>query len=98
MSSIRREMVTDSSRSRQSFRTGTPVQEMAESRLRQNGWLMVRELSCQFRDGVLILRGRLPTDYLKQLAQTAVADLQGVRQIVNEIDVVSSTPRRSWQM
>ena len=39
-------------------------------------------------DGVLTLRGCLPTYYLKQVAQTSVAGLEGVERIVNLIQVV----------
>lgn len=43
-------------------------------------------------DGVLFLRGRLPTYHLKQLAQEAVVGLAGVRCINNQIQV--ETPIR----
>jgi hypothetical protein len=33
---------------------------------------------------VLFLRGPLPTFYLKQLAQEAVARVEGISQVVNE--------------
>jgi osmotically-inducible protein OsmY len=39
------------------------------------------------RDGVLRLRGHLPSHYLKQIALAAVAEVEGVRTIVNEIEV-----------
>jgi hypothetical protein len=37
---------------------------------------------------VLVLRGRLPTYYLKQVAQEAVAHLEGVQGVENQIQVV----------
>jgi osmotically-inducible protein OsmY len=37
---------------------------------------------------VLRLRGRLSTYYQKQLAQEAVKNLEGVAQILNDIEVV----------
>ena len=43
---------------------------------------------CEFDGEQLFLRGQVPTFYFKQLAQEAVADLDGVQQIVNEIEVV----------
>ena len=36
----------------------------------------------------LYLRGQVPTFYLKQLAKTAVSGLDGVSQVVNEIEVL----------
>lgn len=38
----------------------------------------------------LVVRGRVPTFYLKQMAQTVLRDLDGVRWIDNQIEVVAS--------
>jgi osmotically-inducible protein OsmY len=48
-------------------------------------------VSCDCRQGVLFLRGPLPTFYLKQLAQEAVARVEGILQVVNET-VVDASP------
>jgi osmotically-inducible protein OsmY len=63
--------------------------EAAERRLRQQPYLALREVSCACRDGVLTLRGHLPSYYLKQLAQEAVADTPGVGRVENQIDVTA---------
>ena len=63
------------------------VADLAESRLRRNGYLCLSNISCQYDDGVMLLRGHVPTYYLKQLAQEVVAEVEGVSKIVNEIDV-----------
>jgi osmotically-inducible protein OsmY len=47
------------------------------------------------RDGVLRLRGDLPSHYLKQIALAAVAEVEGVRAIVNEIEV-RRPPADGW--
>jgi osmotically-inducible protein OsmY len=60
----------------------------AESRLRCNSYLALKNVTCEAREGALVLRGCLPSYYLKQMAQTAVAQVQGARRIVNEIEVV----------
>jgi hypothetical protein len=49
-----------------------------------------REINCEYREGVLILRGRLPTFYLKQVLQSILKDLLGVRRVDNRVDVVSA--------
>ena len=67
--------------------------EGAETRLRANPYLALKNVSCEYEQGVLTLRGCLPTYYLKQMAQTAMDRLDGVDQVVNEIEVLSS-PRR----
>ena len=43
----------------------------------------------QQRGRMLVLSGRLPTFYLKQLVQEAVRHLPGVESVRNDIDVVS---------
>lgn len=62
----------------------------AEVRLRSNSYLALKNVSCEYHEGVLTLRGCLPTYYLKQMAQTAVARLDGVKRIVNEIEVIAA--------
>jgi hypothetical protein len=44
----------------------------------------------EFQENVLIVRGRVPTFYLKQLLQTVLKDVDGVSGIDNRVDVVSS--------
>lgn len=39
-------------------------------------------------DGTIVLHGRLPSYYLKQLLQTALRDLDGVVEIDNQVEVL----------
>ncbi len=48
-----------------------------------------REIRCDYCDGVLILRGRLPTFYLKQVLQSILNGLPEIERIENRVDVVS---------
>jgi osmotically-inducible protein OsmY len=48
----------------------------------------MQRLWCEFENGRLVLHGQVPSFYFKQLAQEAVANLDGVRQVVNEIEVI----------
>ena len=50
-----------------------------------------RNIECDFAKGVLTLRGRVPTFYLKQVLQARLTDLDGVVEIHNQVDVVSSS-------
>ena len=68
---------------------GQGVVEGAETRLRGNPYLALTNVTCEYHDGVLTLRGGLPTYYLKQRAQEAVGLPGGVR-VVNEIEVLPS--------
>jgi osmotically-inducible protein OsmY len=66
------------------------VKERAESCLGANPYLALRSVCCDYREGVLVLRGCLPSYHLKQVAQKAVARLEGVGRIDNQIQVVTS--------
>ena len=65
------------------------VEMKAGARLRQAPYAALRQVSCRLRDGVLTLRGRVPSYYLKQTAQALLISLDDVLQINNELDVVS---------
>jgi len=67
--------------------------EWAESLLRSNSYLALKNISCVFEVGILTLRGCLPSYYLKQIAQETLAPLEGLAQIDNQIAVVASGPR-----
>jgi osmotically-inducible protein OsmY len=66
------------------------VTERAEVRLRGHCHRALRDIFCHYHDGVLTLRGRLPTYYLKQRAQEAVAGIGGVERVANEIEVAAA--------
>jgi hypothetical protein len=66
------------------------IAEGAESCLRSNSYLALKNVSCEYCEGVLTLRGCLPSYYLKQMAQTAVARLDGVLRIDNQIEVIAA--------
>ncbi len=72
---------------------GLAVADHARSQLLRNPYLALRNIHCDFREGVLTLIGCLPTYHLKQVAQTAVAALDGVERIVNAIEVLPATAR-----
>ena len=61
----------------------------AEERLRQSLYSGLQDISCECDEaGVLFLRGQVPTFFEKQLAQEAVLRLEGVAQVINQIEVV----------
>jgi hypothetical protein len=74
------------------------VTEIVEKRLRESMYIALRTVSCHFQDGLLTFRGIVPTFYLKQVIFSLVEDLEGIKGINDEIDVVnprglSSVPR-----
>jgi hypothetical protein len=62
---------------------------VAERALRSGPYPALKKLSCDCQGGVLVLRGCLPTYYLKQIAQEVVAQqLKGAGRLDNQIQVV----------
>jgi osmotically-inducible protein OsmY len=51
--------------------------------------MALRKVTSEYLGGVLVLRGCLPSYYLKQVAQEVVAHLEGVERIENQIEVVT---------
>jgi osmotically-inducible protein OsmY len=64
------------------------IAETAKRRILHRPHLTQQRLWCEFNEGQLYLRGQVPSFYLKQLAQEAVVGIEGVRQVVNDIEVV----------
>ena len=66
------------------------IAEIAEARFRESSRMALRSICCKAERGVLVLEGQLSTFFQKQLAQEIVANIEGVEQVVNQIEVVSS--------
>jgi len=67
------------------------VRQLAEATLRASGHHFLKGVACEFHEGVLVLRGRVPSYYLKQVAQTVVRQIDGVIQIDNRLEVRSES-------
>jgi osmotically-inducible protein OsmY len=69
------------------------VKQLARRRLSENCpyALYFRNVSIEVKGDRLTLHGRLPSFYMKQMLQTMLKDLDGVKKIDNRVDVVSST-------
>lgn len=66
----------------------SPAEAAAERRLRQSCYPPLRHVSCELREGVLTLRGRLPHHSLRRVAQEIVRPLEGVLEIDNRLEVL----------
>ena len=64
------------------------IAQKAENCLRR---IVVDGGRCEFASGVLVLRGWSRSYYDKQTAQEAVKHIDGVVQVVNEIEVVAES-------
>ena len=63
------------------------VTSQCEALLRASAYLSLRKLSCEYHEGVLTIRGQVPTFYLKQLAQACIQTAVRVEEINNQVDV-----------
>src|SRR5262245_65814757 len=70
--------------------------ELAEGCLRRNPYRALKDVACDCREGVLVLRGCLPTYYLKQVAQEVVACLEGVQARANASKSTSPCTERHY--
>jgi len=55
--------------------------------LAQTGYLPLGNVRCSLEGSTVILCGRVPSYYLKQIAQSAAARIAGVDNVNNQIDV-----------
>jgi len=66
----------------------------AEQRLRHLDSPALRNVCCVANDGIIYLRGCVPTYHLRQTVQDLMSTVEGVNQVVNQIDVfaLSNSP------
>lgn len=65
------------------------VVSIASRRLKSCNTSELTRLQCEKLPGQLVIRGRVSSYYLKQLAQELIRSLEGNCQIVNQLDVVN---------
>lgn len=71
----------------------TDIAREARHRLRTSAYLALQDVSPDVDGETIQLSGRLPTQYLKQIAQACVAEIPGVGRVVNLIKVAASSSR-----
>jgi hypothetical protein len=72
-----------------------PDPQAIERGLHSSRYSALKHVSCNYEGGVLVLRGRLPTYYLKQVAQEVVThEVKEVGRLENRIRVVRTAPGR----
>jgi osmotically-inducible protein OsmY len=65
------------------------IEQAARCRLGDSSYRALSYLRCEYHEGVLTLRGHLPSFFLKQMAQELVARVGGVEQVANRVEVLS---------
>jgi osmotically-inducible protein OsmY len=68
----------------------SPILQTVERRLRESSYYYLRSIRCAYESGVVTLRGRVPTFYLKQTVQAIVEKIDGVEQVLNLVEVFDS--------
>ncbi len=64
--------------------------ERIERALRATGYSPLRAVAVAVCGRLVILRGRVPSYYLKQLAQAAAMEVAGVGEVRNDVQVIRS--------
>lgn len=67
-----------------------PLRERVESSFRESQYTAIRDICCDDHEGTLLIRGRLPSHYLKQLVLAAACEIAGTIPIRVEIVVDGS--------
>jgi osmotically-inducible protein OsmY len=63
------------------------IAQNALRELRARGYEGLLSITCEHHEGMLVLRGCVPSYHLKQLAQVAVSKVPGVKLVVNSVTV-----------
>jgi len=69
------------------FKCGPVSAAIVQNRFQRSPYLPLRKITCRLENGRLLLQGRVPTYYLKQLAQTIAYSFEGIDQVINELNV-----------
>jgi osmotically-inducible protein OsmY len=70
-----------------------PLAERVERAVRATGYPSLRAIEVAASQRLIILRGRVPSYYMKQMAQAAAVAVPGVCDLRNDLDVVTPAGR-----
>ena len=68
--------------------------QVAAALFQHSGYPFLNLLRCSFGSGILVLTGSLPTNQLNDLATSLAARVEGVRIVVNRVEVAQRAPIR----
>ena len=83
-----------------SSQSANNVPQLAQARLKETTYAALERVACEYHEGVALLRGTVPTFYLKQVAQVVVGRLDEVKRVINRIEVTEdngSAPEDRWR-
>jgi Predicted periplasmic or secreted lipoprotein len=61
--------------------------------LQKNSHLNISSLSCETTQGRVVLRGFVPSYFEKQMAQESLRSVEGISEILNELEVLGRSIR-----
>jgi osmotically-inducible protein OsmY len=61
--------------------------DISQQLLATNQYFEVRRVQCEVREGILFLRGKVSSYFLKQLAQESVRSVKGTYGVANFVEV-----------
>ena len=61
--------------------------------LQNSPYLDFSSLSCETKGGCVVLRGVVPSYFEKQMAQESLRSIEGIQEILNELEVLGRTIR-----
>lgn len=64
------------------------LEKAARATLDASGYYYLRVLDCESHEGMLLVHGKLPTYYLKQVAGNLLARLPGVERVIDQTQIV----------
>lgn len=65
----------------------TSLDQIVSSALEQSPYLSTRQLRFETNQGTVVLRGVVPSYYQKQMAQETVRRIDGVDEVINQLEV-----------
>jgi len=70
------------------------IEQSVIENLREASISVANSIECEYCDGRLVMSGTLPSYYRKQMAQECAAQVEGVRVVINKIqvDIAETSP------
>jgi hypothetical protein len=77
-------------RERNSIQEKEAVLAEVQLRFYRSPYQELRDITCDFQEGVLTLRGRVPSYFLKQIAQSIIFSMERIGEIRNRLEISDS--------
>lgn len=74
-------------------RKAQTIVKQVQENLERSAYSALKTVSCECDGESLVLKGKLPNYYYKQLAQEAVRRIEGIVRVINKIEVELPLPR-----